>query len=141
MGVSVADYVLDSFALLAYFGREDGSEQVKELIKRALQGGARLHMSLINLGEVYYITYREHNKADADSLLSDAHRLPIDIVAVDEAHVVSAAALKAQIAFSYADAFAASLAQRLNAPLVTGDPEFSKANDIIAIIWLPINIP
>ena len=38
---------------------------------------------------------------------------------------------------SYADAFAAALAQEFGATLVTGDPEFRAVESRIAVMWLP----
>ena len=37
---------------------------------------------------------------------------------------------------SYADAFAAALAQQLAAPVVTGDPEFRDIEGEVAVEWL-----
>ncbi|MEW5989188.1 MAG: PIN domain-containing protein [Chloroflexota bacterium] len=45
--------------------------------------------------------------------------------------------MKAAYPLSYADAFAAALAQELKATLVTGDPEFRPLIALIAIEWLP----
>ena len=44
--------------------------------------------------------------------------------------------MKAHYPTSYADAFAVALAQELNAPLMTGDPEFHKVEDIVQVCWL-----
>ena len=49
---------------------------------------------------------------------------------------LAAAWLKAEYPISYADAFAASLAQELGASLVTGDPEFKKIKQNLSLIWL-----
>lgn len=49
---------------------------------------------------------------------------------------MSAAHLKAHYPISYADAFAAVLAQELKATLVTGDPEFHAVQHLIHIEWL-----
>lgn len=37
---------------------------------------------------------------------------------------------------SYADCFAAALAHRDGLPLITGDPEFHRVEDVIRIVWL-----
>ena len=38
---------------------------------------------------------------------------------------------------SYADCFAAALAQRESAAVVTGDPDFRQVEQLVAIDWLP----
>ena len=55
--------------------------------------------------------------------------------------VRAAAELKALGGLSYADCFAASLAQELDATLVTGDPEFAglEKEGLIRVLWLPKN--
>jgi predicted nucleic acid-binding protein len=42
----------------------------------------------------------------------------------------------AEYTISYADAFAASLAQELDASLVTGDSEFKAIKEKLSILWL-----
>jgi len=49
-------YVLDSYAILAYFQAEPGGLKVKGLLKQAKAEDALTLMSLINLGEVVYNT-------------------------------------------------------------------------------------
>jgi PIN domain nuclease of toxin-antitoxin system len=53
-------YVLDSFALLAYLEGERGRPRVRELLAGAEAGVHAIFLSLINLGEVLYITEREN---------------------------------------------------------------------------------
>ena len=51
------DYVLDANAVLRYFsiGDGEGGEKVLGLFEQAERGHAELSMSVINLGEVFYI--------------------------------------------------------------------------------------
>jgi PIN domain nuclease of toxin-antitoxin system len=130
-------YILDSFALLAYFGDEPGADAVGQLLERAQHQAIKLSLSLVNLGEVYYITQRERGRDKAIETLARIDQLPIQQEPVDRALVLSAASLKADHAISYADAFAAGLAQWLQAPVVTGDPEFRKLMAVIEVAWLP----
>ena len=130
-------YVLDSFALLAYFGNEPGAETVEQLLGQAQNQTVTLHLSLVNLGEVYYITQRERGRDIAVATLALMDQLPIHQQAIDRPRVLAAAALKANHAIAYADAFAAALAQQLQAPVVTGDPEFQKVAALVEILWLP----
>lgn len=81
-------------------------------------------MSIINLGEVYYRTAKASDEANARSILERFRLAPIGIVPVEDGLVIEAASLKARFPISYADAFAAALAVRRGARVVTGDPDF-----------------
>ena len=69
-------YVLDSFALLAYFGNEPGAETVEQLLRQAQDETVTLHLSLVNLGEVYYITQRERGQDVALATLASLINCP-----------------------------------------------------------------
>ena len=103
--VERAFYVLDSYALFAYFGDEEGADIVADLIKRTAED-VSLFLSLINFGEVAYITEREKGTRRAVELLEDIRRLPITLSRIDEQRVLAAAHVKAHHPVSYADAFA-----------------------------------
>lgn len=129
-------YVLDSFAILAYFQAEPGGTKVKELLMQAKAGDAVTSLSLINLGEVIYNTGRKLGDDRAREILDDIMLLPIQLAEVTMARVLAAAQIKIQYPISYADAFAVALAQELNATIVTGDPEFKQVESIVTLFWL-----
>jgi ribonuclease VapC len=52
------------------------------------------------------------------------------------ADVLEAARTKARFPIAYADALAVATAIRMNAALVTGDPEFQAVSHLIEIDWL-----
>ena len=133
---SFSAYVLDTFAVLAHFQAEAGGQKVKELLKRAESGEISLAMSLINVGEMVYIVGREQGRDRAESMLADLRALPVKFYDATEARILAAAWLKSKYSISYADAFGASLAQELNALLVTGDPEFKAIKDGLSLFWL-----
>src|SRR5574339_385090 len=112
-------YVFDTFAIIAYFLAEPGGGKVKELLRRAENGEISLAMSFINVGEMSYILSREQGRTKAQSILDDLRSLPIQFYDATETRILAAAQLKAEFPISYADAFAASLAQELGASLVT----------------------
>ncbi len=132
------EYVLDSYALLAYFEAEPGSEKVRRLLEAAKEGKCHLYMCVVNLGEVIYIVERERGLPKAQETLARIDELPIEILDVDRALTLAAAHLKMDCPIAYADCFAAALSQIKNATLVTGDPEFSKikADCNVSIEWL-----
>lgn len=129
-------YVLDSFAVLAYFQAESGGPIVKDLLKQAAADDALAFLSLINLGEIVYNVERKMGDATAANVLSDISQLPIRLADVTLERVLAAARVKAHYAISYADAFAIALAQELDATLVTGDPEFKQVESLIRVLWL-----
>lgn len=130
-------YVLDSFALLAYLEGEAAAPQVRGILEQAEQGQAIVFLSSINFGECLYIVERERGLLQAQATISAVEQLSVRIVDVDRTQVFAAAHLKASYAISYADAFAAALAQEQNAILLTGDPEFANVQHLVTIDWLP----
>jgi len=131
------DVVLDAHALLAYLQAEPGAERVRELLHQAEGGTVVLWLSLINLGEVLYTVEREQSLQAAQKVVALVDNLPIRQVAAERALTFAAAHLRAQFRISYADAFAAALAQSKNAALITGDPEFRALTAVVEILWLP----
>jgi predicted nucleic acid-binding protein len=137
------DYVLDSYAILAYLEAETGSQRIMDLLETATQHKCHLYMCTVNLGEVMYIVERGRGIPKAQETLARIDELPIEIVDVDRALTLSAAHFKMDCPIAYADCFAAALAQIKNAILVTGDPEFHKIkpDHYLEIEWLALNEP
>ena len=133
------NYVLDSYALLAYLEAEPQGDRVQELLEAAMEGKCRLYLCVINLGEVMYIVERGRGLPKAQATLARIDELPVEVVDVNRTLALAAAHLKAQWPLSYADCFAAALAQAKDAPLVTGDPEFGKVapGSALKLEWLP----
>jgi ribonuclease VapC len=128
--------VLDSWALLAWIRREPAARRVRELLLKADAGTLEVCMSWINAGEVYYMLVRKHDISIAQEFLERLPSLPIRLLTPDEVDIIAAAKLKSKRKISYADAFAAALAQKESATLVTGDPELRAMSDIVKIEWL-----
>jgi predicted nucleic acid-binding protein len=139
VAVKPSAYVLDSFALLAYLEGEAGMSRIQTLLKGAEEGEHTLYVSLINLGEVLYITERENGLVQAQQALAALDQLPLQFVPVSRATALAAAHIKAHYAVAYADAFAVATAQDDNGVLVTGDPEIQTVADagIITVEGLP----
>ncbi|GIV79787.1 MAG: twitching motility protein PilT [Litorilinea sp.] len=136
MSPDAVAYVLDSFALLAYLEDEAGAAQVETRLAQAEREEAQVLLSLINYGECLYIVERERGLAQAQRMVGIVDRLPVQVVEVDRPLVFAAAHLKARYPIAYADAFAIALAQQVNGTLLTGDPEFVRVQNLIAIEWL-----
>jgi ribonuclease VapC len=131
-------YVLDSYAVIAFFEGQAGGERVESLLQQAEKGNCTLYMSVVNLGEILYTVERERGIPVAQWTLARLDELPIVIVEADRALTLAAAHIKARYPVAYADVFAAALARILCAPLLTGDPEFRAAgmDAIVPIINL-----
>jgi predicted nucleic acid-binding protein len=103
--------------LLAHLQDEPAAELVR---KEWLEEGAA--MCSVNLGEALYLEMRARGTQDAGSTIENARRELI-VIDPDWALVTAAAQIKAGGGLSYADAFCIATAERLDAPLWTGDPE------------------
>jgi ribonuclease VapC len=128
--------VLDSFALIAYFRGEPAGVPVKEILQKASKADKPLHMTEVNYAEAKYMILRKDGAeawAEAAKVLI---ALPIEFHPVDRELAELAAEFKSRFSFSLADAFAAALAKKHKAELVTGDPEFKAVEKEIKIQWL-----
>lgn len=129
-------FILDSYALLAYFQAEQGGGVVRDILKKARAAEASVLLSVINLGEIYYIVSRKLGIATARELVEDIKGLPLDLIDADRDRVLAAAEVKAQHPLSYADAFAVAAALEFSATIVTGDSEFKAVESQISVLWL-----
>ena len=130
-------FVLDSYAILAYLEDEAGAARVEEILEQGRQSRATIYLSIINFGEVVYITEREQGLSAAQQVIATIDQWPVSIIEADRKLTMVAAHVKAHYSISYADAFAVALAQSRQATLLTGDPEFRKVENLVAIDWLP----
>ena len=126
-------FVLDTFAMLAYLQGESNGVRVRGIFQ---SGRQNVYMSLINVGEVLYITERKQGIRKAQEVLASIRQLPINLLPVDEQTIFAAAHIKANYTVSYADTFAIVAAQTVGGTLITGDPEFGAVEDIVNIEWL-----
>lgn len=131
-------YVLDSFALLAYLQDEPVASRVERLLENAGKEKCRLFLSIINLGELLYMTERRGGVAKAQDALALIRQLAIEIVSADEQTVFAAAHIKANHPLSYADAFVVATAVQKNAVILSGDPEFQSVETIVKVEWLQL---
>ena len=130
-------YVLDSHPLLVYFERQDGWEAVADMLQEASEEKCQLVLSVINWGEVYYITLREYNEEYAEKVLHALRNMPIELKDVNKEVTMNAARLKAKGGLSYADCFAAGLAMTIeNSEVVTGDKKFKQVEKNVKIHWM-----
>lgn len=132
-------YVLDSWPVLEWIkGRQPVSKKFFELITQSANYEIEFAMSRINQGEVIYSIHKAPEIGYPKQTLAVFSSLLIELHSIDDALVDDAVKLKSRYSFSYADAFAAALAMRLDAPLVTGDKEFRvlEADGLLQLHWL-----
>ncbi|MBI5375988.1 MAG: type II toxin-antitoxin system VapC family toxin [Candidatus Schekmanbacteria bacterium] len=128
--------VLDSYSLIAFFEGEAGKDKMVEIFQDARDSGRPALLSVVNWGEIYYITLREDGRERADQLAHLISTLPIELIPADLELARQAAEFKAVKKMSYADCFAAALAKLRKAELVTGDKEFRQVEGELKIHWL-----
>ena len=129
--------LLDSHALLAYLNEEAGHEVVRKILSMAQNSGNLILMNEINVGETYYILFRERGSKKSDYFLDTIlNSLPIVTVSNNFQDVIEAARIKAEYPLSFADCFAVATACREKARVITGDPEFKKVEHMVAMEWI-----
>lgn len=127
--------VLDAWALVGYMLDQACADTVERWLHQAADAEAALAMTAVNWGETVYRVAGQHAVA-VDTIVARLDLLPIEVVAVDRNLAVRAASLKAEHGLGYADSFAAALALALEAPLMTGDPDFRELMPDLELVWL-----
>ena len=129
-------YVLDANALVGFFRKREGAAKVRELLNQADRKQVALCISVVNLAEVLSISARYATLEDATSAIQKVKGL-VEFVSADADQALSAAKLRYRYKLGLADCFAAELAMRTGATLVTADPEFAKLGKQLKILALP----
>jgi predicted nucleic acid-binding protein len=133
----VKAFVLDTSAWIAFEEAEPGAADVEAILAEAWQGRAEAHGSFVTLTELEYIRTQERDARQAAELLAFAKSQPVHWHHSDEALCSEAAKLKAAHKVSFADAFVAATAQRLDAVPVHKDPEFNAVSGVVQQHMLP----
>src|SRR5467141_3203278 len=119
MAMKAKSLVLDTWAIIAFY-----------------EEGVPLCMSVVNAGEVWYVTARKTSAAEADETIEELRSFGIQLEDVDWKISRQAGVFKSKYKISYADAIAAALALHKNGHLVTGDREFKRVENDVKIVWL-----
>jgi len=128
-------YVLDANAIVRYMNRTADSHRVKALFDKASTGEARLMISVVNWGEVIYTMANRVGLTRAAADLK-AMGAALETVGIEEDFAEEAATLKHNFKLGYGDSFAAALAIRMSATLVTADPDFAKLGKRLKVMAL-----
>jgi predicted nucleic acid-binding protein len=121
---------------MCYFEGEAGAESMIEVFRAARDSGRLLLLSVVNWGEVFYITLREAGRERAEQVAHLISTLPVEVISADLDLAKQAAEFKATRKVSYADCFAAALAKLRKAELVTGDKEFRQVEGDVKLLWI-----
>lgn len=125
--------VLDAWALLALiFKEEPAAKKVRDLFIQS-SSKSPIYMSWINIGEIYYNIARKKGLTAADDTLVDIEKLNIRFQVPSKPDILSAAKIKSEHKLSYADAFAVSLAQKIDGVIYTGDPEIVLLEGVVKV--------
>ncbi|MDR2869371.1 MAG: PIN domain-containing protein [Deferribacteraceae bacterium] len=133
-------FVLDACALIAYFAKEDGAENIKKIFERAIYSkDTVVLMNKINLLEVYYDVIKRYNEQEASRMLEIVAEMPIKIIhELDDTVFKMAGLLKSKYRISLADSIALAESITRNASLISSDHhEFDviEKQEQIAIQW------
>lgn len=82
--------VLDTYALMAYLRREPGHDVMRRLFQETLEGQHQTSMSIINLGELFYMQYRKSTPAQAYRAMQFVRRAGIRVEAATNERVMNA---------------------------------------------------
>jgi len=134
---SKGSFILDSYAILAYLGKEAGGDRVREILDQAKSKLHQVFLSLISLGEIAYLIERHRGANAARETIAIIRQLPIEVVEINQEQVFAAAHIQANYPLSYADAFVVALAELLDATVITGDPEFENLPSVVSVEMLP----
>ena len=129
-------FVLDSWTVIAFFEDEPAGKKIADLIANAHEDGIPIYMTVVNVGEVWYITAREISEEVANNIVKELNDLKIEFVDANWEITQNAARFKSKNRMSYADCYAAALTRIKNGVLVTGDTEFNAIEAQIDIQWV-----
>ncbi len=128
-------FVIDAQPIVGAIRQEAIQPIVDRIVADSVSGRIRLRLTTVNAGEVVYGVERVLGAASGHRALGQIQEWT-EIVAVDLELAARAGWIKLRGGISYADCFAAALAHRDGVPVITGDPEFRRIEDIVRIAWL-----
>ncbi|MGH7858879.1 MAG: type II toxin-antitoxin system VapC family toxin [Candidatus Binatia bacterium] len=126
----MADFALDTSAVLALRGDEPGAERVETILRRARSGRSEVLVSFMTRMEILYRITADEDEESARSTLRLLDSSGVRWVSCEDAILEEAARIKARGGLSVADAWIASTALRNGAVLVHKDPEFERVPEI-----------
>lgn len=121
--------------MVAWIQDEPAAPAVERFFEEAESGGSELYMSMLNVGETFYILAKRKGMPIAERFLRALPSMPIRIVVPDKDGIMAAARIEAMHPIAYGDSFAIALAQIQNAIVVTGDNEIRQCG-VVPVDWV-----
>ena len=128
--------LLDAYGLLLFLQKEGPYQIIKTRFRDAQDNGNPILINEMSVGEIFHVTAHAHSIEKAEAFLPLLELLPLEIVSNNLESILQAARIKVQHALGYISALVTVTAERENAVLLTGDPEFQKVEEVIDIQWL-----
>ncbi len=131
-------YVLDAWPIAEWLlGKQPAAHKFTLFPNVSERSATRLLITPIR-AEILYTFAKRTSSLDQAKALGLLDRLALEVISIDDDLLDSATELKKQFACSYAHCFAAALAMRLEAPVITGDPEFLRLRDtgLLTLEWI-----
>lgn len=126
-------FVLDTSALMAFIEKEEGAEQVRDVILKQT-----IIIPWLSILETVYISQRELGEEEALTRYALLKKLDATIIwNADEALLLNAARIKSTHSLSLADSVIAAIATQHKAILLHKDPEYEPLQDIVEMEILP----
>jgi predicted nucleic acid-binding protein len=117
----VAEFVLDTSAIMALLWDEEGASDVEDILK----SDDTVFVPFVALMEAEYKLLRR-DPIGAEDVMGSIRAWPVSIVESSPDWGHEAALVKQDGGLSFADAWVASLALMKKAPLIHKDPEFDR---------------
>ncbi|HEV7787046.1 MAG TPA: PIN domain-containing protein, partial [Thermoanaerobaculia bacterium] len=116
--VPMADYVLDTSAVLALFKDEEGAQEVEDILDACAAGDSVAYLPFMSLMEFEYSTLRAQGMPAIERALMTIQAWPVKRMESSPDWGRKAARVKSEVSLSIADAWNAALALMLDAELV-----------------------
>lgn len=130
-------YILDSSALAIYLSNGQGWEEISPIVDAARAKQTAIYVTTFSLSELLADQERTGGAASAQTTWARIQKLPFKLTDIDRTLALAAAHIRALYSLEQADPFAAALAERQHAVLLTSNGHYRKIEKLVAIKWLP----
>ena len=128
--------VFDSSALLRYFYRQKGIDEVTEWLAQIALNDAQGMISTVNLSEFFFIILRDQGMKSLKSAEKRFHYLNVQLPSQNHDLAMEAAKARQQFNLGTTDSFAAALTYLNKGILLTGDNDFAPLKNYIRIQFI-----
>lgn len=128
--------LLDAFGLFLYLQKVGSYQVIKRLFRSVQMEKKSILINEMSIGEIFHVTARTYSVEKAEALLPLLEVLPLKIVSNSLDDILRAARLRSRYDISTIGSLIVVTAEKENAILLTGDPEFKEVEGLIHIRWL-----